>query len=778
MPPSTRRRPGVDEPSSASDLPALHAALLDAVVESVVVTDLEGRIQSWNRGATAIFGYSAEEMIGRTPALLYPDEGRERFVRDFERILAGEAYVGEWLGRRRDGSAVWVEIRTSLVRDSGGAPVGVLGVAQDITRHKRSEAELARGQSQLELIADTAPAYIVHCDLERRFTFVNSAYAARFGLTPAEVVGKHVWEVVGNRGYAAFERHMDDVLAGKRVEFEEEIPYDTIGPRWIHCAYAPHWGTDGAVQGLVAVITDISERKRAEASLRETDARLELAQTAAGITIWEWEPETGRSDYTPEFCSLYGLPPGTPPIGYDEWLEFVHPDDRDRVIEDLEAAIAGQRPYDTEYRVVWRDGSVHWIASRGRVVPAEPGRPSRMIGVNFDVTRRREAELQLRQLDRLETVSRLAGGVAHEANNQMTVVAGAAAFILRRPDLPEAVRQDAEHIRQAAERTAAITQQLLAFSRRQVLQPRVVDLNASIRGFEAIVRRTVGEDVRLLLDLAPTVGQVRIDEGQLQQVLLNLSLNARDAMPSGGTLTLQTRELQLEGPASDTHGVRVRPGRYVELCVRDTGVGMDAQTLAHMFEPFFTTKGVGRGTGLGLSTVYGIVKQSNGYVFVESAEGQGTTIRILLPEADDRLAPHPRARGTDAAGSGEVVLVVDDEPVVRAMMSRSLRDAGYEVIEAEDGPSALALAGNRAGPIHVLVTDLAMPGMRGRELARALAKLAPAARVLFVSGFAGDEVERLGLLEAGRPFLSKPFAPELLVERVRELLVGKPGARD
>jgi two-component system cell cycle sensor histidine kinase/response regulator CckA len=717
-------------------------------------------------------------MIGRTPAVLYPDEAPERFTRDLDRILAGEDYVGEWRGRRRDGTPVWVEVRTSVVRDAAGAPVGLLGVARDISRHKRSEAELADRQAQLELIADAAPAYIVHCDLERRFTFVNRAYAARFGLAPADVVGKYVWEVVGNRGYAAFERHVDDVLAGRRVEFEEEIPYDTIGPRWIHCAYAPHYGLDGTVQGLVAVITDISERKQAEASLRETNARLELAQTAAAITIWEWEPESGWSDYTPGFCALYGLPPGTPPLSYEEWREFVHPDDRDRVIEDLEAALAGERPYDIEYRVVWRDGSVHWIASRGRLVPPEAGRPPRMIGVNFDVTRRREAELQLRQLDRLETVSRLAGGVAHEANNQMTVVAGAAAFILRRDDLPETVRDDAEHIRQAAERTAAITQQLLAFSRRQVLQPRVLDLNASIRGFEAIVRRTVGEDVRLRLELAPTVGRVRIDEGQLQQVLLNLTLNARDAMPAGGTLSLETRQLQLEGPASDTHRVPMRPGQYVELSVRDTGVGMDARTLAHVFEPFFTTKGVGRGTGLGLSTVYGIVKQSSGYVFVESAVGQGTTIRILLPEADDPLAPHSRASGPGAGGSGETVLVVDDEPVVLAMMTRSLREAGYEVLAAADGPSALALAQGHPGPIHVLVTDLAMPGMRGRELARAMAKIVPAARVLFVSGFAGDEVERLGLLEAGRPFLSKPFAPELLVERVRDLLLGRPVAQD
>jgi two-component system, cell cycle sensor histidine kinase and response regulator CckA len=762
------------EPWPGSDLQAVHAALLDAVGDSVIFTDLEGRIRSWNRGATAIFGYSAEEMIGRTPALLYPDELSDRFGPDLERILAGEDVVGEWQGRRRDGSSVWVEIRTTAVRNPSGDPVGFLGVARDISRHKLSEEALASGKAQLALITDTAPAFIVQCDVQRRYTFVNRAYAARFGLTPDEVVGKYVWEVLGEKGYASIERHMNEVLAGQRVEFEMEIPYETIGARYIHCAYAPQLGEEGSVVGLVAVITDISEHKRAEASLRESDARLELAQAAAGLTIWEWEPQTGWTSYTPEFAALYGLPPGSPPLTYEQWRDFVHPDDRERVTDDLQAALAGERAYETEYRVVWADGSVHWISARGRMLPDVPGRPARMVGVNFDVTRRREAELQLRQLDRLETVARLAGGVAHETNNQMTVVSGAATFILRQNGLPEVVREDALHIRQAAERTAAITQQLLAFSRRQVLQARVMDLNAAVRAFEAILRRTLGEDIRFRLALSPGIGPVRLDEGQLQQVLLNLTLNARDAMPSGGTLSVETRELTLEGPATDSHGVRVRKGRYVELCLRDTGVGMDARTLAHVFEPFFTTKGVGRGTGLGLSTVYGIVKQSSGYVFAESTEGEGTNLRILLPVADDPVSPSPGRKASGARGGGESVMVVDDEPVVRAMMARALGEAGYEVLQAEEAQSALAVARGYPGPIHVLVTDLAMPGMRGRELARTLASMVPELRVLFVSGFAGDEVERLGLLEAGRPFLCKPFPPELLVARVRELLAGRP----
>jgi two-component system, cell cycle sensor histidine kinase and response regulator CckA len=275
--------------------------------------------------------------------------------------------------------------------------------------------------------------------------------------------------------------------------------------------------------------------------------------------------------------------------------------------------------------------------------------------------------------------------------------------------------------------------------------------------------------VALTVDLADEPSRVRVDEGQLQQVLLNLTLNSRDAMPNGGTLRIGTRRITLAPGEPALPGVLVRPGPYVELAVRDTGVGMDRTTMAHLFEPFFTTKGVGRGTGLGLASVYGIVKQSQGYVVAESAPGAGTTMRVLLPLADDPLAPADPAPARSEGGRG-TVLVVDDEPVVRAMMGRALQQAGYAVLQAESADAAMARAEEHAGEIHVLVSDLVMPGMSGHELAERLAARHPGLGVLFVSGFPGEEVERRGLLENGRPFLAKPFTPEMLVERVRAVL--------
>ena len=445
-------------------------------------------------------------MLGQTPALLYPNENPERLAADLQEVMKGRDYSGEWLGRRKDGSDVWVDITTTLVRDSQGKPAGFLGLAKDITERKRAETELERARAHIRLIADAAPAYIAHCDAERRYRFVNQAYAARFGLTPEQVVGRHIWEVVGREAYESVREYVDQVLQGTPVEFEVEVPYEELGRHYMHCAYAPDRAADGSVVGLIGVITD--------------------------------------------------------------------------------------------------------------------------------VTAQRVAEVQLRRLDRLDVVGRLAGGVAHEANNQMTVVLGMVSFVLRDAGLSPAVRRDLIRIQRAAERTAAVSRQLLTFSRRQITQPRVLDLNALVEGFEPVLRRTLADDVTLELNLADGLGPIRADQSQLEQLLLNLVLNSRDAMPEGGLIEIATRHAWLERDFGRDRGIEVKPGRYARLQVRDTGHGMDPRTLNHLFEPFFTTKEVGRGTGLGLASVYGIVKQHDGYVFVDSAPGQGTTFDVYLPATD------------------------------------------------------------------------------------------------------------------------------------------------
>jgi len=354
----------------------------------------------------------------------------------------------------------------------------------------------------------------------------------------------------------------------------------------------------------------------------------------------------------------------------------------------------------------------------------------------------------------------------------MSVVLGCASFILKRPELPPGVRQDAEHIRQAAERTAAVTAQLLAFSRRQLLRSEVLDLNALIRAMEPILRRTLGEGGELQLELEPSLGPIKADPGQLEQVLLNLTLNARDAMPTTGRLLVETRRIELTAAHGAAHqDVRVQPGPYAALIVSDTGRGMDEATLARVFEPFFTTKEVGAGTGLGLSTVYGIVKQSGGYVWAYSEPGLGSTFKIYLPvAASERPAePHPQSAPPRAL-PGETALVVEDDPLVRIMALRALSAHGYAVLEAERATAALALLAGGSTRVDVVITDVAMPGMDGRELAARVAELRPGTPVLFMSGYSDQDVVRRGLLEAGQPFLQKPFTPELMARQVHDLL--------
>ena len=530
-----------------------------------------------------------------------------------------------------------------------------------------------------------------------------------------------------------------------------------------------------AVTGLLLAAAVTHERETATAALRRRDEQLSVALDAARMGVWFWSATEDRLTWDDTLRRMYGLAAGEEVAGYQDFLSRVHPEDRELVDSSVRRALAERGRLDYEFRIVLPDGRVRWIADLGSVVTDDSGNPSGMTGTCQDVTDRRTAEEQLRLAHKMESVGRLAGGVAHETNNQMSVVMSAADFILARPDLPPAVRADAEYIRRAAERTAAVTTQLLAFSRRQVLRPQVINLNDVLERFRPVLQRTLGEDCQVTLLLDPGLGSVKADPGQLEQVLLNLTINARDAMPRGGRLSVETATVELSaGSMLTTHSARMRPGRYVQLAVSDSGHGMDKATLAHAFEPFFTTKGVGQGTGLGLATVYGIVKQSDGYVWAYSEPGQGTTIKVYLPTT--LAAPEPAAdvEPTHAAGHGELVLVVEDEEQVRTVAARALTDAGYRVLVAASGERALEMVRQNGNRPALALVDVVMPGLSGSELAQELARLAPGTRVLFTSGYTDGEILRRGLLEPGAAFLAKPFSPEALVRAVHASLAQVP----
>ncbi len=529
-----------------------------------------------------------------------------------------------------------------------------------------------------------------------------------------------------------------------------------------------------AVTGIAVASAVWSERNRATGALQQSEERLRLALDSARMGIWYWSMEGNALVWDDNLRALYGLGPDESVTGYEDFMARVHPDDREFVARSVEKALKEGGDLDYEFRIVLADGRVRWIADQGRVGREPDGRPRYLTGVCMDVTDRKESEERLRQSHRMESVGRLAGGVAHETNNQMSVVLGASAFLLGRPDLPEPVRADIEHIRKAAERTSTVTAQLLAFSRRQVLRPVPVDLGALVKGWETVLRRIMGEDCTVSLRLGDAVGPVRADPGRLEQVLLNLALNARDAMPGGGTLTVETFPAELAADyVRRRPGVAIRPGPYVVLAISDSGHGMDRRTMEHAFEPFFTTKPVGHGSGLGLSTVYGIVKQSDGYVWAYSEQGRGTTFKIYLPVVQSAApAPPPAPAPKASAGRGEAVLLVEDDEAVRAVTRRALEEGGYRVLEAADGLAALQVLTSTSGTIGLVLTDVVMPRMSGRELADRIAVLRPGTPVLFTSGYTDGEILRRGLLDADAAFIQKPFSPDAIVRIVRERLDG------
>ncbi len=512
---------------------------------------------------------------------------------------------------------------------------------------------------------------------------------------------------------------------------------------------------------------DITSMKRAEEAVVASEARFRgvFESGLIGIAFWNRAVVTNAND------ALLAM------LGYDRtdlqqglllrerlWTKTNEEDDRRAADELLRTGSC--TPYEKEF--LRKDGSKVPVLVGAALLSSDPDDLAFFI---LDLTERRRAEERIRQAERMEVVGQLAGGMAHEANNQMSVVLGATEFILRRADVPPQVRQDAEYIRAAAERTASITRQLLAFSRRQILQPQAVDLNEVVKKLEPILRRTLTESQKLVLQLGPGVPAVRADPIQLDQVLLNLTINARDAMPQGGVLTIGTRATNLTAE----YGLRrpevaLSPGFFSVLTITDTGHGMDRETLKHLFEPFFTTKGVGKGSGLGLAMVYGIVKQSGGYIWPYSEPSLGTTFKIYLPSVADTLpAPTDPAVEQLVSSKGATVLVVEDDPLVRTIAKRSLTDAGFEVLDAGDGNEALrTLAQHRQ--IDLVITDLAMPELGGRELAQRLSQSRPDLPIIFMSGYTDDDLARRGLLEAGVLFLEKPFSPQVLVRIVQEVL--------
>jgi len=508
-----------------------------------------------------------------------------------------------------------------------------------------------------------------------------------------------------------------------------------------------------------------------EEALRESEQRFRLMAETIHDVFWIATPRIGKTVYvSPGYEYIWGRTREALYRNPKLFLETVHPEDRERVKTEIIAARERSIPWSHEYRIIRPDGTVRWIQNRGFPVRDDQGRVTLFTGVATDITERKALEQQLLQAQKMEAVGRLAGGVAHDFNNLLMAITGYGELMRDKVLKEDPLYGHLENILKAGDRAAALTRQLLTFSRQKIIHPEVIDLNRVVLDLEPMLRRLIGEDLHLEVVTDRRPGAVKADPGQMDQIIMNLVVNARDAMPQGGRLTLKTAPVNFTVGCQSKFGL-TPPGAYVMLEVQDTGVGMDEATQSHIFEPFFTTKEVGKGTGLGLSTVYGIVKQSGGYLDVTSGPGAGSAFTIYFPRLEAIVEP-PKAKIPITASfrGEETILLVEDEDMLRGLLAKFLRIYGYTVLEARHGGEALLTCERHPGPIHLMVTDVVMPQMSGRELVDRLTPLRPEMKVLYMSGYAEDALVQHGVEDLSVAFLQKPFRPIELARRVHAVL--------
>jgi len=759
-------------------------ALLDSALDACVTMDETGRLTSWSAAAEAVFGWPASEAIGRSLAdTIIPQQHREGHARGLARFL--ETGEGPILRQRieitalhRDGREFPVELTVTPIRLGDHWLFGAF--VRDLTEEKHAEQALQKevgereaAERLLRQVIDADPSLVFVKDRDGRFVLVNKAVADIYGTTVEAQVGKTDADFNPNKGEVEhFLRDDRAVMDSRRpkVVAEESVTNPATGAtRWFQTVKVPLLSPDGEAHRVLGVATDITERKRAEEALRRSEASYRGLVEHAAYGIYRATGDGTFLMVNPALFTMLGHGSAEELLKIDIARDvYVDPAARARILarcEQFGSAIE---------EVAWRrrDGSVITVRLNGRPVRAPDGALECFEFIVDDVTDQRALEERLRQTQKMEAVGRLAGGIAHDFNNLLTAILGSVDFLRRAlgPEHPE--HAETEEIQKAAVRAADLTRQLLAFSRQQVLAPKVLELDALVTNLEKMLRRLIGEDVDLRFAPKAPRAAVRADPGQLEQVIVNLVVNARDAMPRGGKLTIDTATVDLDTGYAWEHGT-VEPGRYVMLAVTDTGVGIDHAAQARLFEPFFTTKEFGKGTGLGLATVYGIVKQSGGYIWVYSEPGQGATFKVYLPRVEPAgepvAAPQPPAR---ALGGTETILLAEDEAAVRNLARRVLEKHGYKLLLAATGRDGVQVADQHGAPIDLLVTDVVMPEMGGRELAQRLTARQPGLKVLFLSGYTDDAIVHHGVLDAGVAFLQKPFKPDDLVRKIRAVLDG------
>jgi two-component system, cell cycle sensor histidine kinase and response regulator CckA len=741
-------------------------AVIEGTTDDVFVKDVEGRFIALNGRAARTLGHPREEVIGRLLHEVLPQQMADMMAETDRLILErGTVETFEEVVSV-DGQSHVLLTTKGPYRDRDGTLLGTFGIARDITARKAQEEELVRSDERFRIAQSGARMGIWDHDVLTGVTEWSDGLCELYGVEPDPSGPERFESLVHLDDRERVMRELNESCRGG-IDFEHEyrIVHSDGVVRWILARSMYVRGESGSLLRQLGVAVDITERKRTEEELARSDETLRLAQAAAGLGSWDVNIATLELSCTAGVYEIFGLDPASDKLTYETFSDFIHPDDREAVNAEVKRVFRAEAShYECPCRIVQPSGDIRYVMTRGTLVRSADGTPERMLGVTLDETERKgneidraQLEIRLRQAEKLEALGQLAGGVAHDFNNLLVAIRGYGELALGRLGRGEAgVVEDLEGVLLAADRAAGLTKQLLAFGRRQVLNPEVLDLNDVVRATGGLLQRLIGDNVALLTTLADEPVVVMADRGQLEQVITNLAVNARDAMPGGGLVTIRV-------------GTTVDAPRQAVLSVADEGSGIDATTAALIFEPFFTTKG-DQGTGLGLATVYGIVAQSGGHLALDTAPGSGSTFSVYLPLSAEELPVADVAPAVGRVEGTERILLIDDDPAVLTIVSSMLANRGYEIIGAADGDEAIARFETRDSPIELVISDLIMRGLDGRETTERIRAIEPSTKVLYMSGYTDDATIRSGALTVGTGFIQKPFSGDALAARVRELL--------
>ena len=743
-----------------------YRTVTETASEAIITIDESSKILFVNRAAELTFGYAGEEMLGQELTMLMPDYLRNLHRAGLKRYAAtGEKHIAwhgtELPGLHKSGAEIPLEISFGEFIRNGER--FFTGICRDITERKQAEEERERLAA---IVASSQEAIISIVD--DHIASWNAGAEKIYGYTEAEAVGQHISLLLPPERVAELEQTRGKLQRNERIEYLETERLRKDGSRIdVSVSVSPIKDDGGRVIGAATIARDITERKRIERELRRSEERYsDLVENAHDIIY--------THDLQGNYTSINKA--GERITGYTKQeslkmnlAQAVAPESIEYSRRMMRQKLAGDEETIYELDILAKDGRRIPIEVNTRLI-YQDGVPVGVQGIGRDVTERKHLEQQLRQSQKLEAIGQLAGGVAHDFNNLLTAIIGYSDLLLRQLGKDARFRAEVEEISAAGKRAAALTNQLLAFSRRQVLQPVVLNLNDVVVNIERMLRRLIGEDIDIVTVTEDGLGLTKIDRGQCEQVLMNLAVNARDAMPNGGKLTIETTNVDLDETYT-RHHPEIIPGRYILLAVSDTGLGIDAETQSHIFEPFFTTKDQGKGTGLGLSTVYGIVRQSSGHIWVYSEPGHGATFKVYFPRVDEVGESRTAQLESPSTLSGsENIMLVEDDESVRNLTRLVLEEQGYTVLAAESGAKALEAFGPLATAIDLVVTDVIMPQMNGAELVTRLQEMHPQVKVLYVSGYTEEATIHRGVLLQGVDFLQKPFTPEGLARKVREVL--------